>query len=66
MNDNGQFSSGQSGFLRLHSTVTCLLKNNDDWDNRMNHGKLVCLVFIDIKKAFDTVNNSSLYERLEL
>ena len=26
MNDKGHFSSVQSGFLRLHSTVTCLLK----------------------------------------
>ena len=30
MNDNGHLSSGQSGLLRLHSTVTCLLKNTDD------------------------------------
>ena len=26
MNDNGYFSPDQSGFLRLHSTATCLLK----------------------------------------
>ena len=30
MKENGLFISGQSGFLRLHSTLTCLLKMNDD------------------------------------
>ena len=55
LNDNGHYSSGQSGFLRLHSTVTCLLKNTDDWYNGIDLGKLVGLVYIDLKKAFDTV-----------
>ena len=31
MNDNGHFSSGQSGFLLHHSAVTCLLKHTDNW-----------------------------------
>ena len=35
MNDNGYFSSEQSGFLRLHSTVTSLVKSTDDWYNGM-------------------------------
>ena len=50
MNDNAYFSSHQSGFLRLHSTVTCLLKNTDDWCSDLDLGKLVGLVFIDLKK----------------
>ena len=65
MNDNGYFSSEQSGFLRLHSTVTCLLKNTDDWYNGLDLGKLVGLVFIDLKKAFDTVDHDILCQKLE-
>ena len=30
VNDNGHFSFDQPGFLRLHSTITCLLNNTDD------------------------------------
>ena len=66
MNDNGQFSSGQSGFLRLHSTVTCLLNNTDDWYNGMDLEMLVGLVYIDLNKAFDTVDHNILCKKLEL
>ena len=31
LNDNCFINSNQSGFRELHSTVTCLLKNTDDW-----------------------------------
>ena len=65
MYDNGLFSSEQSGFLRLHSTVTSLLKNTDDWYNGLDLGKLVGLVFIDLKKAFDTVDHDILCKKLE-
>ena len=66
MNENGQFSNDQSGFLRLRSTVTCLLKNTEDWHNGLDLGELVGLVFIDLKKAFDTVDHKILCKKLEL
>ena len=57
MKENSLFTSDQSGFLRLHSTLTCLLKMSDDWYNGLDLSKLVGLVFIDLKKAFDTVDH---------
>ena len=60
MKQNGLFSYDQSGFLRLHSTLTCLLKNTDDWYNGLDLGRLVGLVFIDLKMAFDTVDHDIL------
>ena len=66
MNENGQFSNDQSGFLRLRSTVTCLLKNTEDWYNGLDLGELVGLVFIDLKKAFDTVDHKILCKKREL
>ena len=66
MKENGLSTSDQSGFLRLHSTLTCLLKMSDDWYNGLDLGKPVGLAFIDLKKAFDTVDHDVLYKKLEV
>ena len=50
MKENSLFTSDQSGFLRLHSTLTFLLKMSDDWYNGLDLSKLVGLVFIDLKR----------------
>ena len=57
LNSHGFLSSNQSGFRALHSTLTALLKNTDDWYSGMDLGKYVGTVFIDLKKAFDTVDH---------
>ena len=65
MTENDYFSPDQSGFLRLHCTVISLLKSTDDWYKGLDLGKLVGLVFIDLKKAFDTVDLDILCKKLE-
>ena len=55
----------QSGCLRLYSTVTSFVKSTDDWYNGMDLGTLTGVVFIDLKKAFDTVDHDILCQKLE-
>ena len=45
MNENSLFSLGQSGFLKHHSTATCMLKNTDECYKGFDLGKLLGLVF---------------------
>ena len=52
--------SKQSGFRSLHSVVTCLLKCTNDWYLDMDKGQYTAMIFVDLKKAFDTVNNEIL------
>ena len=66
MKENGLFTSDQSGFLRLYSTLTCLLKMSDDWYDELDLDKLLGLVLIDLKKAFDMIDHAILCKKLEL
>ena len=54
----------QSGFRALHSAVTCLLDNTDDWYVNMDNGRYTANIFIDLKKAFDTVDHDILLAKL--
>ena len=48
LNDNCLINSSLPGFRKFHSTITCLLKNTDDWYNGMDTGNLVGMVFVDL------------------
>ena len=55
---------GQSGFLKINSTLTCLLRIADDWYNGLHNGEMVGSVFIDLKKVFDTVDHVSSLQKI--
>ena len=63
--ENNLTHPGQSGFLKKHSTLTCLLKIADDWYNGLDNGEMVSSVFIDLKKALDKVDHDLLCKKLE-
>ena len=65
LDSNGLLSNGQSGFRSLFSTLTCLLKTTDEWYDGFDNGYMIGSVFIDLRKAFDTVNHEILCQKLE-
>ena len=58
LNDNMLVSKFQSGFRPGHYTITTLLQMCDNWYENMDNGKLTGVVFIDIRKAFDSIDHS--------
>ena len=54
----------QSGFRSFHSTLTSLLEATNDWSVNIDNGLLNGVVFIDLKKAFDTIDHEIILLKL--
>ena len=64
LDPNKLLSSRQSGFRSLHPVVTCILKSTDKWYISMNNSHYTAVAFIDLKKAFVTVDHSILLKKM--
>ena len=60
LTDRKLLSGHQSGFLSAHPTVTALLEAPDSWSLSTDLGNVNTVVFLGLKKAFDTVDHTLL------
>ena len=61
---NNLISKHQYGFLPKRSTTQQLLKIMDDWSEKLEKDQTIEAVYLDFKKAFDTVPHCRLINKL--
>ena len=64
LESNNLLSDNQSGFRKNYSTTKSIVDFNDIIFENMNNSQITAAVFIDLRKAFDTVNHTILLNKL--
>jgi len=61
LSDNKLLNRYQSGFWSFHSTATALLDATNQWYFNIDNGLVTSVVFLDLAKAFDTIDHDITY-----
>ena len=64
LQENRLLSKYQSGYRLLHSTSTCLTDVTNKILYNMDKGQLTGMVFLDLSKAFDTIDHDLMLNKL--
>lgn len=59
------FDPSQYGFQKSHGTDVAINESIRTITNSLDKGNYVCTVFVDLRKAFDTVNHEILLDRIQ-
>lgn len=65
LNDNEILTKHQSGFRKSYSTLTSLLNTTNNWLVHIDKDYLNGVVFLDLRKAVDTVDHQFLIDNLD-
>ena len=58
-------SSNLSGFMKIHSCCTALLKMTEDWRQRIDKKEAIAVVAVDFSKGFDPIDHRLLLAKLK-
>ena len=64
LQSNKKLTKNQFAFRKLHSTITSLIGVSDHWYSNSDNKKANFALFLDLKKAFDTVDHEILISKL--
>lgn len=64
LQDNNVITEHQSGFRRKHSCETAIQTVIDDWKLIVSEGEMVGVIFLDLKRTFETVDRDRLLEKI--
>ena len=62
---NKTITCNQEAFCKLYSTTTSLISSTDFWYENIDRSNVNLAIFLDLKKAFETVEHDTLLKKIK-